>query len=66
MLIQVWDQPIYTVGQSELMSDVVASAATSNIYADLPDPGPAVSLESVLERNPDVILAVRTGSRSGR
>jgi iron complex transport system substrate-binding protein len=58
MLVQVWDHPIYTVGQSELMTDVVSICGYRNIYADLPEPGPAVSLESVLERNPDVILAV--------
>lgn len=58
VLIQVWDHPIYTVGRSELMSDVVHTCGYRNLYQDLPDPGPAVSLESVLERNPDVILAV--------
>jgi iron complex transport system substrate-binding protein len=58
MLVQVWDHPIYTVGQSELMTDVVAICGYRNIYADLPEAGPAVSLESVLERNPDVILVV--------
>jgi iron complex transport system substrate-binding protein len=58
ILIQVWDHPIYTVGRAELMSDVVSVCGFHNVYADLADPGPAVSLESVLERNPDVILAV--------
>ncbi len=58
MLVQVWDHPIYTVGQSELMTDVVTLCGYRNIYADLPEAGPAVSLESVLERNPDIILAV--------
>jgi iron complex transport system substrate-binding protein len=58
MLVQVWDHPIYTVGQTELMTDVVAICGYRNIYADLPEAAPAISLESVLERNPDVILAV--------
>ena len=58
ILIQVWDHPIYTVGRAELLSDVVAVCGYRNIYADLPDPGPAVSLESVLARDPDVILAL--------
>jgi iron complex transport system substrate-binding protein len=58
ILIQVWDRPIYTVGRSELMSDVVRICGYRSAYADLDDPGPAVSLESVLARNPDVILAV--------
>lgn len=58
ILIQVWEHPIYTVGRSELMSDVAAVCGYRNLYQDLPDPGPAVSLESVLKRDPDVILAV--------
>jgi len=58
ILIQVWDRPIYTVGHSELMSDVVRVCGYRNVYADLEEPGPAVSLESVLARNPDLILAV--------
>lgn len=58
ILIQVWDRPIYTVGNSELLSDVVRICGYHNVYADLAEPGPAVSLESVLARDPDVILAI--------
>jgi iron complex transport system substrate-binding protein len=58
ILIQVWDHPIYTVGRSELLSDVVGTCGFRNAYQDLPDPGPAVSLESVLKRDPDVILTL--------
>jgi ABC-type Fe3+-hydroxamate transport system substrate-binding protein len=36
----------------------VATCGYRNLYADLPDPGPAVAVESVLARNPDVILAL--------
>jgi iron complex transport system substrate-binding protein len=58
ILLQVWDRPLYTVGGAELLSDVVATCGYRNLYADLPDPGPAVAVESVLARNPDVILAL--------
>jgi iron complex transport system substrate-binding protein len=58
ILLQVWDQPLYTVGGGELLSDVVATCGYRNLYADLADPGPAVAVESVLARNPDVILAL--------
>jgi iron complex transport system substrate-binding protein len=64
ILIQVWDHPIYTVGRAELMSDVVAVCGYRNVYDDLADPGPAVSLESVLARDPDLILAVGPDRRS--
>ena len=58
ILLQLWDQPLYTVGGTELLTDVVATCGYRNLYADLPDPGPAVALESVLARNPDVILSL--------
>lgn len=64
VLIQVWDRPIYTVGGSEPLSDVVHLCGYHNVYGDLKDPGPAVSLESVLARNPDVILAVASDQDS--
>ena len=54
----MWDQPLYTVGGGQLLSDVVATCGYRNLYADLPDPGPAVAVESVLARNPDLILAL--------
>lgn len=60
ILMQVWDRPIYTVGRTELMSDVVRICGYQNVYGDLNEPGPAVSLESVLARDPDLILAVGT------
>lgn len=64
ILIQIWDHPIYTVGGSELMSDVVGICGYHNVYQELSDPGPAVSLESVLKRDPDVILAVGSDQKA--
>lgn len=58
ILLQVWDQPIYTIGGNQLLSDVAAVCGYRNLYADLADPAPAVALESVLARNPDAILAL--------
>ncbi len=64
VLIQVWEHPIYTVGGSELMSDVVGICGYHNAYADLREAGPAVTLESVLARDPDVILSVGIDQRT--
>jgi len=64
ILIQLWDHPIYTAGRTELLSDVVATCGYHNVYQDLPDPGPAVSLESVLKRDPDVILTLGSDQKA--
>jgi len=65
VLIQVWDRPIYTVGRTQLLSDVIASCGYGNVFGDLEDAGPAVGLESVLTRDPDVILALADNQKAG-
>ena len=54
---QVWDQPLYTLGGGQIISDALKVCGASNVFADLQLPAPQVSLESVLQRNPDVIIA---------
>lgn len=55
---QVWDQPLYTVGGEQIISDALQVCGARNIFADLQLPAPQVSVEAVLARNPEVILAV--------
>lgn len=54
---QVWDQPLYTLGGRQVVSDALAVCGARNVFADLEQPAPQVSVESVLARDPDVILA---------
>ena len=66
VLIEVWNRPIYTVGRDEIMTDVIHACGYRSIYEDLADPGAAVSLESVLVRDPQIILALPPDESSGR
>jgi iron complex transport system substrate-binding protein len=66
VLLQAWDRPIYTVGRAEIMTDVIHACGYRNLYEDLTDPGPAVTLESVLARDPDIILALAPDANSAR
>ena len=66
VLLQAWDRPIYTVGRAEIMTDVIHACGYRNLYEDLADPGPAVTLESVLARDPDIILALAPDTNSAR
>jgi iron complex transport system substrate-binding protein len=61
VLLQVWNHPIYTVGSTQLMSDVLEVCGAHNVFADLTDPGPAVSVEAVIARDPDVIVTTAPG-----
>ena len=57
VLLQVWNHPIYTVGGSQLLSDALRVCGAENIFGDLNVPGPAVTLEAVVARDPAAIVA---------
>lgn len=54
---QVWHQPLQTVNDEHIISDVLGLCGGNNIFGDAASLAPVISVESVLERNPDVILA---------
>ncbi|HJU65871.1 MAG TPA: helical backbone metal receptor, partial [Gemmatimonadaceae bacterium] len=52
-----WDTPLITIGAPIFRSELLEIAGGRNIYADLRHPSPQVSLEDVVRRNPQVIIA---------
>jgi iron complex transport system substrate-binding protein len=56
VLLQVWNRPIYTIGGRQLMSDALNVCGARNIFADLPEAAPLIDTESVIARNPDIIV----------
>jgi iron complex transport system substrate-binding protein len=57
VLLQVWDHPIYTIGGTQLLSDALRVCGAENIFDDVRVPGPAVTLEAVVSRDPVAIVA---------
>ncbi|MBU1282658.1 MAG: cobalamin-binding protein [Gammaproteobacteria bacterium] len=57
LFYQVWDAPLYTIGGQQIISDALRICGAENVFADLTLPAPQVSVEAVLQRNPEVILA---------
>ncbi|MDG9760463.1 cobalamin-binding protein [Pseudomonas sediminis] len=53
---QIWHQPLYTIGGRQLIGDALRVCGARNLFDDLPQPAPQVSVEAVLARDPDVIL----------
>ncbi|MBM7062777.1 cobalamin-binding protein [Pseudomonas sp. UL073] len=53
---QVWHKPLYTVGGGQVISDALEVCGARNVFADLRQPAPQVSIEAVLARDPQVIL----------
>ncbi len=52
------DLPHWTVGKGTFINDVLKTAGGDNIFADLKEPYAKISWESVVERNPDIIISL--------
>ena len=63
---QVWDQPLMTVNGTHLISDVIRLCGGSNVFAELPELTPHIDIESVLQRDPQVIVVAAGRDESGR
>lgn len=54
---QVDAHPLYTINGNHYLSELIEVCGGSNIFGDLSGLAPLISVESVLEREPEVILA---------
>jgi iron complex transport system substrate-binding protein len=57
VFIHAWDKPIIAIGGGSFLSQLVEIAGARNVYADSKLPSLTVSLEDVILRNPDYVLA---------
>lgn len=53
---QVWDDPLYTINGKQIISDVLRLCGGYNIFSEAPIKAPIVTLESIISRNPEVIM----------
>ncbi len=56
VFFEISETPLYTVNDRHPISEVIRLCGGSNIFSDLNQLAPAVGIESVLARNPQVIL----------
>ncbi len=54
---QVWDRPLISAGGNELINDIIQLCGGENIFADISLVAPKVSVEAVLIRDPQAIVA---------
>jgi ABC-type Fe3+-hydroxamate transport system substrate-binding protein len=52
----MWDSPILAVGRGSYLDELIRIAGATNIFSDLDEPSPQVTLEEVVRRNPDFVL----------
>jgi iron complex transport system substrate-binding protein len=57
VLYQIWDKPIYTIGGRHVIDDALRLCGARNVFDDLSTAAPAVTRESVLTRDPELIIA---------
>jgi iron complex transport system substrate-binding protein len=56
VFFHVWESPIITIGSRSFYHELVGIAGGRNVYGDIDQVSPVVTLEDVVKRNPDVIL----------
>jgi len=57
---EVWDEPLITAGPGTFIGQMIEMAGGVNIFADVTEDWPQVSVEEVVKRNPAVILGPDT------
>jgi iron complex transport system substrate-binding protein len=62
---QVWDKPLYTLNGEHIVSDALRLCGGENIFARLPVTAPVVSVEGVLQENPEAIFATAEKNYGG-
>src|SRR5690606_34524624 len=61
VLYQVWNRPLQTLNDDHIISDLIHLCGGTNAFGDAATIAPIISIESVITRNPDVILASGMG-----
>lgn len=61
VLYQVWNQPLQTLNNEHIISDVIRLCGGTNAFGDAPTIAPKISVESVITRNPQAIIASGMG-----
>ena len=54
---KAWDSPVIAIGGGSFLSELVDIAGGTNIYGDDPRPAFDVTIEDVVRRDPDVVIA---------
>ena len=53
---EVWNEPFVTCGKNSFINDIIYAAGGKNIFDDLDEDYPMVSQESIIAKNPQVII----------
>jgi iron complex transport system substrate-binding protein len=54
---QVWDKPVYTLNDQQIVSDAIRTCGGLNVFGKLAVIAPEVSVEAVIQQDPEAIVA---------
>ena len=63
VFLQVSTRPLFTVNGEQIMSELVQLCGGANVFADLNQLAPQITFESVIARDPDVIVSTDDGEQ---
>ena len=61
---QITARPLYTINSEHFIGEILSLCGGRNIFADLSKLAPSVSVEAVIDRNPEVLLAASDSGES--
>jgi iron complex transport system substrate-binding protein len=56
VFFHTWDKPLITIGGNSFLNELVVIAGGRNVYEDIAEISPVVTLEDVVKRNPDALV----------
>ncbi len=65
VLILAWDNPPIVVGGGSFLSEIVELAGAKNLFGDTGRPSLTIGIETIAERNPDVVLVTSDSGLPG-
>lgn len=60
---EIWNEPLQTLNGKHLVSDIMQLCGGRNIYAKAIPLAPKINIESIFERDPQMIVASGTGNK---
>lgn len=58
---QIWKQPLMTVGKNQIISDAIRLCGGDNVFGQIEQMAPTVTVEAVIAANPETIIASGMG-----
>jgi iron complex transport system substrate-binding protein len=63
VFVEVWHQPLTTIGGTHWINEALDTCAADNVFADVEQVAPVVGWEELLRRDPDAILGTPAEGR---